>query len=594
MTFFWDYVIVNQHELSREGPGKSLISMMNDLSFSQQEFDKLSEAKKQSDDLVNLETVAMAAVKGKFKDKDGIFSITGEPDMELARRLVHGDDYHKAKSRIMQLISEFQQMLEVRTAQERIDFNRQQQNVMLGAIVLTFVVFTFSVLAFMFFKRSIYGPLKSMREGTLRVTSGDYSMRVDVACRNEIALLAKDFNVMVEDIGKGVRKLRMEISEREKSQNELAKSLKLSEILKSEADAAKQEAETVARMNASLTELSAKMENVQDIATLTNKIVCHIARVLNIPLAGFFVLNRKNVFKRVADYGYPENKDLPDNFKEGEGFVGQTAKDMKPIMIEEIPEYARITLGFGEAPLKVVFVYPLIFNDQTIGILELGSLEVFSENQINWIERASKSISAVLRTIQDLSEIRHNEKMLRESEVELIKLSSAVEQSPATVVITDAEGKIEYVNPKFTQITGYTIEEAIGENPRILKSCKTPPEVYEQLWKTITSGNEWRGEFCNKKKNGKLFWEFASISPVRDNEGVITNFIAIKENITTRKKAEKRLRAQHIVTQVYWQNLSTIKEASSKILQAICMALEWELGEIWIFDSQDQACESVL
>ena len=249
---FWDYVIVNQHELSREGPGKSLISMMNDLSFSQLEFDKLSEAKKQSDDLVNLETVAMAAVKGKFKDKDGIFSITGEPDMELARRLVHGDDYHKAKSRIMQLISEFQQTLEVRTAQERIDFNQQQQNIMLGAIVLTFVVFTFSVLAFLFFKRSIYGPLKSMREGTLRVTSGDYSMRVDVACRNEIALLAGDFNTMVEDIGKGIRKLRMEISEREKSQNELAESLKLSEVLKSEADAAKQEAETVARMNASL------------------------------------------------------------------------------------------------------------------------------------------------------------------------------------------------------------------------------------------------------------------------------------------------------------------------------------------------------
>ena len=199
-----------------------------------------------------------------------------------------------------------------------------------------------------------------MREGTLRVTSGDYSKRVEVACRNEIALLTEDFNAMVEDIEKGIRKLRMEISERERTQNELAESLKLSEALKSKAGAAKQEAETVARMNASLTELSAKMENVQDIATLTNNIVCHIASVLSIPLAGFFVLNRENVFQRVASYGYPQNKDLPDNFKEGEGFVGQAAKDMKPIMIEEIPEYIRVVLGFGETPPKV-FSFTLLY-----------------------------------------------------------------------------------------------------------------------------------------------------------------------------------------------------------------------------------------
>jgi len=170
---------------------------------------------------------------------------------------------------------------------------------------------------------------------------------------------------------------------------------------------------------------------------------------------------------------------------------------------------------------------------------------------------------------------------------ELIKLSSAVEQSPAIVVITDIEGNIEYVNPKFTELTGYTIEEAIGENPRILKSDKTPPEVYEELWKTITSGNEWRGEFCNKKKNGELFWEYGFIAPVRDNKGVVTNFVAIKEDITERRTAENRLKAQHIVTQVLAES-DTITEASSKILQAICVALEWELGEIWIFDSQDR------
>lgn len=118
----------------------------------------------------------------------------------------------------------------------------------------------------------------------------------------------------------------------------------------------------------------------------------------------------------------------------------------------------------------------------------------------------------------------------------------AVEQSPATVVITDKNGSIEYVNPKFTHLTGYTFNEALGHNPRILKSGKQSLEFYRDLWQTITAGKEWRGEFHNKKKNGDLYWESASISPILDDEGRITHFVAVKEDITDRKKAEEELR----------------------------------------------------
>ncbi|MDA8216406.1 MAG: PAS domain S-box protein, partial [Dehalococcoidales bacterium] len=127
----------------------------------------------------------------------------------------------------------------------------------------------------------------------------------------------------------------------------------------------------------------------------------------------------------------------------------------------------------------------------------------------------------------------------RAAELQLRRLWLAVEQSPATVVITDTEGRIEYVNPKFVQLTGYSAEEAIGQNPRILQSGKTPREVYQDLWRTILAGREWRGEFLNKKKNGELYWEAASISPVQDAEGTITNFVAVKEDITERKRAEQ-------------------------------------------------------
>ena len=128
------------------------------------------------------------------------------------------------------------------------------------------------------------------------------------------------------------------------------------------------------------------------------------------------------------------------------------------------------------------------------------------------------------------------------AEEELRKLSRAVEQSPATVVITDAEGTMEYVNPKFMELTGYTAAEAIGQNPRILKSGRQPPKFYQELWKTITRGGEWHGELHNRKKNGDLYWESASISPIKNDEGMVTHFVGVKEDITERKRAEEALR----------------------------------------------------
>ncbi len=128
-----------------------------------------------------------------------------------------------------------------------------------------------------------------------------------------------------------------------------------------------------------------------------------------------------------------------------------------------------------------------------------------------------------------------------EAESRLRKLSRAVEQSPCSIVITDTAGAIEYINPKFTQVSGYTAEEALGQNPRLLKSGEMAAEGYRELWETITSGREWSGEFHNKRKNGELYWEHASISPISGNDGLISHFIAIKEDITARKAAEEAM-----------------------------------------------------
>jgi PAS domain S-box-containing protein len=134
------------------------------------------------------------------------------------------------------------------------------------------------------------------------------------------------------------------------------------------------------------------------------------------------------------------------------------------------------------------------------------------------------------------------EEALRQSQDTARKLSSAVEQSPVTVIITDLNGAIVYVNPQFTRTTGYSAEEALGKNPRFLKSDDLSSDAYKELWQTISAGREWRGEFKNRRRDGGYYWESASISPVRDPDGVITHYLAVKEDITARKLAEEENR----------------------------------------------------
>lgn len=131
----------------------------------------------------------------------------------------------------------------------------------------------------------------------------------------------------------------------------------------------------------------------------------------------------------------------------------------------------------------------------------------------------------------------------KENELRLLQLTQAIEQSPTSVVITDLNGNISYVNPQFTSLTGYTVEEVVGKNPSILKSGQTPLEIYQDMWETIKTGGVWRGEFLNRKKNGELYWEQATMAPVLNKDGQPINFIAIKTDITENKKVEAALSA---------------------------------------------------
>ncbi|MGE0090698.1 MAG: PAS domain S-box protein [Bacteroidales bacterium] len=206
--------------------------------------------------------------------------------------------------------------------------------------------------------------------------------------------------------------------------------------------------------------------------------------------------------------------------------IGATGDYLKGRSIFEFikSKSQEITLQRIESKATGTYEATLIRVDKTTFPAELEAKNVIIDN---------KKLRVI--AIRDITERKTTEK-------EILKLSTAVTQSPASIVITDLKGNIEYVNPQFTKITGYKYNEAIGKNPRILKSGYTSPDEYENLWNTITNGGMWKGEFHNRKKDGTLYWELATISPIIDETGKIIQYIAVKEDITARKEAEDALK----------------------------------------------------
>ncbi|OAN44817.1 histidine kinase [Paramagnetospirillum marisnigri] len=182
------------------------------------------------------------------------------------------------------------------------------------------------------------------------------------------------------------------------------------------------------------------------------------------------------------------------------------------------------------------------------GILATERLAMFTGDQPHLSQRISTNGKVLEVVVNPLPEggfvIAHTDiSEAKRAEEDLRTLSRAVEQSPVSVVITDPAGNIEYVNPKFVEITGYGLDEVKGLNPRILKSGEVPDDTYRDLWQTITSGATWEGDLRNRRKSGDMFWERASISPIRSPSGEVIHYLAVKEDITARKQAEAEIMA---------------------------------------------------
>ncbi|NOQ68925.1 MAG: EAL domain-containing protein [Gammaproteobacteria bacterium] len=217
----------------------------------------------------------------------------------------------------------------------------------------------------------------------------------------------------------------------------------------------------------------------------------------------------------IRDYRAQRSSDL---YVTEEAFLGKRMQDvLPPPLAAQFAENIGKVNAIGE---MVVYEYAM---ELPHGLRQF-------ESRLSQLHDSTQIISVV----RDITERKQAEEQIR-------TLSQAIEQSPISVMITDADANIEYVNSTFEQVTGYSSEEVIGKNPRILQSGKTPIQTYQEMWQTISSGNAWTGELQNRRKNGDIFWEQANIAPVLDESGTISHYLAVREDISLRKKQEEKI-----------------------------------------------------
>lgn len=573
--FYWDYVTAGSIEQKQDGDIYSIEEKMSALGLPEVEIAELRKAKEESDDLINLENTAMNAVKGLFRDKDGLFTIHRTPDMEMARNLVHGEKYHKAKARIMKSIEQFHILLNTRMAYETEQLHRKNEAIALAITIVVAITIGFSIYVFFLMRRRIVTPLVVLESAARNIEKGDYSQRIEIVGNDEIGALAATFNSMSHSIKENTSRLNAIIESItdgilvvDLQRKVTTYNMRFLEIWNLDPDLPETADDTMLldAVLAGIKNPDSFLERVRylyanpeedafDTILMLND---HVLERYSMPQRlGDQVVGRVWCFRDVTDRQRAEqalvdsegklqamSAAIHDGLimidhearvmfwnKAAETIFGYTADEItgrnlhSVIAPEKYREDARKGIenfcrdGLGPVVGQLIEIEALHRNGSVFPV-EVG-VSAFSMNG-RWYAVA---------TVRDITERKKNE-------FELRKLSMAVEQSPASVVITDAEGTIEYVNPYFSKLTGYSAEEAVGNNPRILKSGIHSSDFYKELWATILSGAVWHGELCNRKKSGAHYWESVSIAPAKDNQGNITHFIAIKEDITERREME--------------------------------------------------------
>ncbi len=400
------------------------------------------------------------------------------------------------------------------------------RTVFLVSGLIFLVILTFGAL---WFGNRMTKPVYSLIKAIEKIGQGDLETRIQLASRDEFAIVTESVNMMAHN-------LLLEREERIVAETNLIKARdNLEEIVR----------ERTAELNKNNRALQDEIQERQLVMKALKESTMWLTRMFHSLEESVLIVT-------------PERK-LIDVNRATEKIFGYTKEELENLSTEVLHVDHDHYVKFGER------IQAAFSRDRAASFVfeaKRKNGEVFpSEHTVALLKNEDGSPLGIVSVVRDISKRKayetqlklHQEKLeqmvkdrtawlereMAEKEKisqEANKLFQAVEVSPVSVVITDHEGRIEYVNNKFTDLTQYEKHEAIGQNPRVLKSGQHDPDFYKTLWKTLKQGKEWYGEFCNKKKDGALFWEKASIGPVRNSSGEITHFVAVKEDTTELKK----------------------------------------------------------
>jgi PAS domain S-box-containing protein len=282
-----------------------------------------------------------------------------------------------------------------------------------------------------------------------------------------------------------------------------------------------------------------------ELHSLLSAIIARAAALMETDHGFIYLLNKdKTEMELRVKLGFFETLE-PTPLKPGEGIAGYVWEQKTPCATSDYRQWvtgADISLY---DTLKATAGVPLTSGDEVIGVIGLSYTapnQLFDDRKITLLQQFAELVSLALDNARLYDSAKEELEERTRAEERLRKLSHAVMQCPVSIMITDLRGNIEFANPQVSRLTGYEPDELLGRNTRLLKSGLTSQAKYENLWDTILSGRQWKGELQNRNKNGQLYWERALISPIRDADGAITHFIAIQEDISDLKILENQLR----------------------------------------------------
>ena len=577
---YWDLMLKGQIPNDGSGSAIPLLELMRNTGFSVEEFRKLAEAKARSDDLTATELEAMRLVETTGPQ--------AEANRAKARLMLYGDQYHQYKAAIMQPINEFYQLMEKRTL-------NALQATMDQAMLLRYV-FVVSGLMLMLMLWRINNSLHVILGSSLdevykhiaQIGSGDFSSAIPVAGGMENSVLGwlEKTRIKLNKIDDDRKRLEDEWEEAINRLHKIANQvpgLVYQYQLRTDGSTCFPYASAAIRdiyrvTPADVREDAAKVFAIvhPDDYDAVQTTLFESAQNLTPWRQEYRVKFDDGTIRWLFTDALPERE--ADGSTLWHGFITDITERKQAEARLRVSDHALEAISQGvlisTADGRIIsvnkafsaitgynnteimghncqFMQGPLTDPQTVAAIRLAKETVtdFSGEILNYRKDGTPfwndlTISPVrdqqgrlthfIGITRDITERKQAEDKLR-------KLSITVEQSPATIVITDTKGVIEYVNPRFTELTGYTFAEVLGQNPRIIQSGEFTLEAYQKLWNTILSGKVWRGQFHNKKKSGELFWEQASISPIKDDLGGIIGFVAVKEDITKLKQYESEI-----------------------------------------------------